>query len=93
MKVIFNSKTGLITAWCLDENGKMRGPRDGESMVDLGKITPPSVKSDIYFLNPTKTAIVPNPSYIEPENMSEAWKKATTTEEKLGILALKVGLS
>ena len=92
LELRYHMGTKHVTGWCGDEKqfGNLR-LRQGERIVVIDIPVPPFDSKAYLFDKPTQS-LVSNPEYSPRPDWQALWQAATTQEEKLSVLARRLGL-
>ena len=91
LEIKYNTITGEVKGW----RGKSRFDTmitgESEAIVKLDISLPP-LTSSAYLFDEATQSLKPNPNHIEQPDLQAEFDKASTIEDKLAVMAKKLGL-
>ena len=91
IEIRYNTKTGELSGLCGDEDqfGNLK-VRNEDEVISIVDIPIPEKVISAYLWDGVK--LVDNPSHEEPEDWKQLWNAASSTDDKLQVLARKLGM-
>jgi len=92
LEIRYNQLTKEVTGWCGDKSqfGALKVRAD-EDIVQIDIPLPP-LTSSAYIFDEATQNLKPNPNHIVPPDLQAEFDKASTIEDKLAVMAKKLGL-